>query len=71
MKNQLLGIMKIKLRLNKTQLVNVNHDCLVTEVRWDKSQSKSGISSKTIAEGEIVVGDINCPMTMTMWVGSQ
>jgi len=34
----------------------------VTETRWTKSQSKSGIPSSTIVEGEVVTGDINCLM---------
>jgi len=39
------------------------HNCLVAEARWAESQSKSLILGGMIVEGEIVVGDINCPMT--------
>jgi len=47
------------------------HKCHVAETRWAKSQSKSEIPSRTIVEGEIVVGAINCPVADTKWVGSQ
>jgi len=35
------------------------------------SQSKCGISIRTIAEGEIGADDINCPVTEAKWVKSQ
>jgi len=35
------------------------------------SHNPSGISYRTIVEGEIVVGDINCPMTESKWTESQ
>jgi len=35
------------------------------------SHNPSGIPSMTIVDGEIVVGDINCPVAETKWAGSQ
>ena len=47
------------------------HNCPVTKTGWTKSQSKGEILSRTIAEGEIVVGGINCFVAETTSVESQ
>ena len=43
----------------------------MVEAKWAKSQSKSGIPSRTIVEGEIIVGGINCLVVEAKWAGSQ
>jgi len=46
-----------------------------TIVPWQRpsgpSHNPSGISSRTIAEGDIVAYDISCSMTEAKWIGSQ